>query len=80
MTPRERALLRYTILCKCRHVSTLTILECIERGATTMREVERRCGAHTGDCQGVRCGEGIERLFRQVAEESSRLDSPSPPA
>jgi bacterioferritin-associated ferredoxin len=37
------------ILCLCRGVSEREVVEVVERGATTLAEVRRQCGAGT-DC------------------------------
>jgi bacterioferritin-associated ferredoxin len=49
------------ILCLCRGVSEREVVEAVERGATTVAEVRRTCGA------GTDCGSCVADIKAQLA-------------
>ncbi len=51
------------IVCRCREITKLEILEAIRRGASTIDGVKRRVGTGMGRCQGGRCEQEIMELL-----------------
>jgi bacterioferritin-associated ferredoxin len=49
------------ILCLCRGVSERDVVEAVERGATTLAEIRRACGA------GTDCGSCLADIKAQIA-------------
>lgn len=52
-------------ICMCKSITRKTIVDAINEGAHTLDDVAIKTGAGTGNCNGKRCDEEIEKLIAE---------------
>ena len=57
-------------ICICKGIPRKRFMAAIEKGASSVDEVNRMVGSGSGDCKGERCGPKIERLLAIYLEKS----------
>ena len=50
-------------VCICKGITRKRFIEAINKGASTLREINATVGSGRGDCRGERCGPKIEKLL-----------------
>jgi len=60
---KKQWLLQNEKVCICKGIPRKRFVEAINKGATSLQEINRRVGSGTGDCQGERCGPTIEKML-----------------
>jgi bacterioferritin-associated ferredoxin len=50
-------------ICICKGIPRKSIIDAINKGASTLAEVNTAVGSGSGDCRGERCGIKIEMLL-----------------
>jgi bacterioferritin-associated ferredoxin len=69
MDKKKLFLNKNKVVCICKMVKYGVIVQAIQRGASTMADVERVTGAHVGECKGERCGFKIEEMLAEFLEK-----------
>jgi len=58
-------LLQNENICICKGIPRKRFVEAIQKGASSLQEVNRIVGSGSGDCKGERCGPKIEKLLAE---------------
>jgi len=63
MEPDERIMARLKPGCICKGVKLIRLIEAIEDGANSFKEVAEKTGIGEGSCGGKRCGRKVAELL-----------------
>jgi len=56
---------KYKPGCICKGIKLAKIMEAINDGAVSFREVAKKTGIGNGSCESKRCGEKVESLLKE---------------
>ena len=65
-------LLQNEKICICKAIPRKHFLEAIQKGASSLQEINRIVGSGSGDCKGERCGPKIESLLAVYTETEKK--------
>jgi bacterioferritin-associated ferredoxin len=65
---KRQWLLQNEKICLCKGIPRKRFLQAMEKGASSLQEINRRVGSGIGDCKGERCGPTIKRILAAYFE------------
>lgn len=66
MLPEERIMAKLKPGCICKGIKLISVIECIEKGARTVAEVQQQLNIGNGSCKGKRCSLIIETQLEKI--------------
>lgn len=61
-------------ICLCSGIKKSTFLKILNEGVKSLDDLIKRSGACRGGCQGKRCYQELEKLFKEFTEEKQKHD------